>query len=245
MNPFMKRLVFLMAALMLLSACRSPAIAADPVIEPAASPSFADVPADAYYAEAVQWAVAQGITKGTSAAAFSPDSTCTRAQIVTFLHRAAGTPEAAGGTVFSDVPEDAYYADAVRWAVAEGITRGTSEAAFSPDAPCTRAQIVTFLYRAAGSPPVGNGGGNFFDVPRNSYYYGPVLWALANAITQGTDGTHFSPNQKCTRGQMVTFLHRFLYNAEIDPQPVPSQWLGVYMPTRASASRYRRSRKRM
>ena len=132
-------------------------------------------------------------------------------------------------TGFLDVDDGAYYARSVSWALDEGITNGVSDYAFAPNAPCTRAQIVTFLYRAAGSPPVGNGGGNFFDVPRNSYYYGPVLWALANAITQGTDGIHFSPDQKCTRGQMVTFLHRFLYNAKIDPQPVPSQWLGVYV----------------
>ena len=215
MNPFMKRLVFLMAALMLLSACRSPAIAADPVSEPAASPSFADVPADAYYAEAVQWAVAQGITKGTSAAAFSPDSTCTRAQIVTFLHRAAGSPEAAGGTVFSDVPEDAYYADAVRWAVAEGITRGTSETAFSPDAPCTRAQIVTFLHRAAGSPEAADAAA-FSDVSDSAYYAGAVRWAVAGGVTRGTGADRFSPDKTCTRAEAVTFLYR---SARLEPEP--------------------------
>ncbi len=191
---------------------------------------FLDVDDGAYYAQSVSWALDGGITNGVSDYAFAPNQACTRAQAVTFLWRMAGCPAPKSADCpFRDVSAGAYYYPAMLWAVENGITNGMSATAFAPNAPCTRAQIVTFLYRAAGSPPVGNGGGNFFDVPRNSYYYGPVLWALANAITQGTDGSHFSPNQKCTRAQMVTFLHRFLYNAEIDPQPVNAQWLGVYV----------------
>ncbi len=174
---------------------------------------FLDVDDDAYYASGVSWALDNEITNGVSDYGFAPDQACTRAQAVTFLWRTAGCP-APNSTQcpFTDVSPGAYYYPAMLWAVEKGITNGMTETTFVPDAPCTRAQIVTFLYRAAGSPPVGNGGGSFFDVPRDSYYYGPVLWALANAITQGTEPGRFSPNDKCTRGQIVTFLRRFVFN---------------------------------
>ncbi len=190
---------------------------------------FLDVNDDAFYAPSVAWAVRTGVTTGVNDYSFAPDRSCTRAQAVTLLWRAAGAPAPKSTRCpFTDVSPDAYYYRAMLWAVENGITNGTGRTAFSPNAPCTRAQIVTFLYRAAGSPPVGDGGGNFFDVPRSSYYYHSVLWALANAITQGTDGSHFSPNQTCTRAQMVTFLYRFDANAQYNPQPLPVGWLGTF-----------------
>ena len=168
---------------------------------------FTDVSTDAYYYDAVNWAVENGITAGTSDSTFSPDSSCTRAQAVTFLWRAAGSPEPAQlGNTFTDVSQDAYYSDAVRWAVEEGITAGTSEHAFSPNAVCSRAQIVTFLYRYAGSPDAGSGG--FADVGQDSYYADAVSWAVHEQITSGTGPDTFSPASDCTRGQIVTFLYR-------------------------------------
>ena len=169
-------------------------------------PAFADVPADAYYADAVKWAVEQGITSGTSATTFSPDMSCTRAQIVTFLWRANGSPKADGANPFTDVSADAYYYDAVLWAVKEGITSGTSATTFSPDATVTRGQTVTFLYRAAGAPAVT--GGSFADVAADAYYADAVAWAVKEGITSGTGGNSFSPDAPCTRGQIVTFLYR-------------------------------------
>ena len=170
------------------------------------APAFADVPADAYYADAVKWAVEQGITSGTSATTFSPDMSCTRAQIVTFLWRANGSPKADGANPFTDVSADAYYYDAVLWAVKEGITSGTSATTFSPDATVTRGQTVTFLYRAAGAPAVT--GGSFADVAADAYYADAVAWAVKEGITSGTGGNSFSPDAPCTRGQIVTFLYR-------------------------------------
>ena len=170
------------------------------------APAFADVPASAYYADAVKWAVEQGITSGTSATTFSPDMSCTRAQIVTFLWRANGSPKADGANPFTDVSADAYYYDAVLWAVKEGITSGTSAATFSPDATVTRAQTVTFLYRAAGAPAVT--GGSFADVAADVYYADAVAWAVKESVTSGTGGNNFSPDAPCTRGQIVTFMYR-------------------------------------
>ena len=168
---------------------------------------FTDVPADAYYAEAVEWAVARGITAGTGATTFSPEASCTRGQIVTFLWRAAGSPVVTDAMDFTDVPADAYYAEAVRWAVAQGITVGTSATTFSPEAICTRGQIVTFLWRAADSPVVTDATG-FTDVPAGAYYAEAVRWAVAQGITAGTSATTFSPGSICTRSQIVTFLFR-------------------------------------
>lgn len=170
------------------------------------APAFADVPASAYYADAVAWAVEQGITSGTSATTFSPNMSCTRAQIVTFLWRANGSPKADGANPFADVSADAYYYDAVLWAVEKGITSGTSATTFSPDATVTRGQTVTFLYRAAGAPAVS--GGSFADVAADAYYADAVSWAVKEGITSGTGVNSFSPDAPCTRGQIVTFMYR-------------------------------------
>lgn len=175
---------------------------------PAAS-VFVDVPADAYYKTPVEWATAYGITNGTDLTHFSPDLPCTRAQIVTFLWRAAGEPESAGINPFVDVASGAYYAEAVQWAINSGVTIGTDETHFSPDAPCTRGQAVTFLHRALGGESY-SGPAVFADVALSDYFYHPVLWATDYGITNGTDGIHFSPYDLCTRAQIVTFLYRAL-----------------------------------
>ena len=167
---------------------------------------FRDVDSDAYYAEAVEWAYENGITNGLSDTYFGPDALCTRAQIITFLWRALGEPEAKTSTSFTDVADSAYYAEAVAWAVENGITAGTSSTTFSPDATCTRAQAVTFLCRAFGTTHSGNGG--FADVPADAYYAGAVAWAVANGVTNGVTTSRFAPNNSCTRAQIVTFLYR-------------------------------------
>ena len=170
--------------------------------------SFVDVPSGSYYEDAVDWAVANGITTGTDAAHFSPDGICTRAQAVTFLWRAAGRPAPESRTMpFTDVPADSYYYDAVLWAVESGITKGTSSTTFSPDDTCTRAQIVTFLWRSEQSPAAGSSN-PFTDVSADAYYADAVLWAVKEAITTGTTRTTFSPDAECTRAQIVTFLWR-------------------------------------
>ena len=169
---------------------------------------FVDVKEGAYYYDAVLWAVDQKITSGTSATTFSPDASCTRAQMVTFLWRAAGSPKAENTkNPFTDVKADAYYYDAVLWAVEKGVTSGTSATTFSPDATVTRGQTVTFLYRNAGSPDV-TGTMPFTDVEADAYYAKAVLWAVQQKITTGTSETTFSPANDCTRGQIVTFLYR-------------------------------------
>ena len=173
------------------------------------SPVFADVSASAYYADAVKWAVEQGITSGTSATTFSPDMSCTRAQIVTFLWRANGSPKADGANPFTDVSADAYYYDAVLWAVKEGITSGTSDTTFSPNVSCTRAQMVTFLWRAAGSPQPTSGASPFTDVTdTNAYYYNAVLWAAEQGITGGVSATTFGVNSPVAYDQILAFLAR-------------------------------------
>ena len=169
--------------------------------------SFTDVVAGSYCYDAVQWAVANGITNGTDATHFSPNAGCTRGQVVTFLWRAAGEPVVSGNVGFVDVAPGSYCYEAVKWAVANGITKGTDATHFSPNATCTRGQVVTFMYRAEGEPAVGGSNG-FVDVAAGSYCYNAVQWAVANGITKGTDATHFSPNATCTRGQVVTFLYR-------------------------------------
>lgn len=166
---------------------------------------FTDVPANSWYAGAVAWAVEQGITSGTSDTTFSPNVSCTRAQMVTFLWRASGTPEIGTTSPFSDVSADAYYYDAVLWAVEQGITGGTGGGKFSPDTPCTRAQMATFLWRANGSTEV-TGTTPFSDVSAETYYYNAVLWAYEQNITNGTGGGKFSPDATCTRAQMVQML---------------------------------------
>ena len=171
---------------------------------------FKDVPDNAYYKTAVDWAVANGITSGTSSTTFSPNAGCTRGQVVTFLWRAAGQPEPAAGTKnpFRDVKESDYVYTAVLWAVANGITSGTSSTTFSPKAVCTRGQIVTFLWRAEKEPKPKNPSNPFSDVKAKDYFHTAVLWAVEKGITLGTDKTHFSPSATCTRGQVVTFLYR-------------------------------------
>ena len=174
------------------------------------STGFVDVPASAYYADAVKWAVEKGITTGTSATTFSPEASCTRAQMVTFLWRAAGSPAPkATTTAFTDLDKSAYYYDAVLWAVEQGITTGTSATTFSPNATVTRGQTVTFLYRFAGQPAV-SGSSSFTDVNSSDYYAAAVQWAKEQGITSGTTATTFSPTNDCTRGQIVTFLYRQL-----------------------------------
>lgn len=169
---------------------------------------FVDVKEGAYYYDAVLWAVEQKITSGTSATTFSPDASCTRAQMVTFLWRAAGSPKVENGkNPFTDVQADAYYYAAVLWAVEKGVTSGTSATTFSPDATVTRGQTVTFLYRNAGSPEV-SGTMPFTDVEADAYYAKAVQWAVQQKITTGTSETTFSPMSDCTRGQIVTFLYR-------------------------------------
>ena len=167
---------------------------------------FSDVSTSAYYYEAVKWAQKKGITGGIGNGLFGPNQPCTRAQIVTFLWRAAGSPVVNYAMNMSDVPEGSYYAEAVRWALSEGITTGTSAKTFSPDATVTRAQVVTFLWRANDQPAAGNSG--FLDVSSNAYYARAVDWAFANGITTGVDYGAFGPDTACTRAQIVTFLYR-------------------------------------
>ena len=169
---------------------------------------FTDVPAGAYYEDAVVWAVGKNITTGMSATTFDPNGSCTRAQIVTFLWRAAGSPAPKTKVMpFTDVPSGSYYYDAVLWAMEQGITKGTSDTAFSPNASCTRAQIVTFLWRANGSPAV-SGNSAFTDVASDAYYAAAVTWAEKNDITGGIGGGLFGSNNNCTRAQIVTFIYR-------------------------------------
>jgi len=171
---------------------------------------FTDVATDAYYYDAMLWAVGRGITMGSTPTTFSPDAPCTRAQMVTFLWRAAGSPTPHGtGIRYTDVPADAYYAKAVQWAMERGITTGTTPTTFSPDAPCTRAQMATFLWRNAGTPNPKGSLMPFTDVQSGLYYHKAVQWAVEQGITTGTTPTTFSPDAPCTRGQMVTFLYRY------------------------------------
>ena len=175
-------------------------------VEEQAASIFADVPADAYYAKAVEWAVKKGITNGKANGLFGSNDPCTRAQINPCLWRAAGSPEPKNASSFSDVPASAYYARSVAWAVENGITTGTGNRRFSPDATCTRAQSVTFLYRALSARAEGTE--EFRDVPKNAYYEDAVAWAAANGITTGIGGGLFGPDNDCTRAQIVTFLFR-------------------------------------
>ena len=175
---------------------------------------FVDVPANAYYYDAVLWAAENGITGGVDDVHFAPNAPCTRAQIVTFLWRAAGSPVVNYAMNFSDAPADAYYAEAVRWAVSQGITKGTSDTTFSPNATCTRAQTMTFIYRSEQAQGGGMQGAGMFqnpfsDVDLENYYGEAVMWAVANGVTDGTTATTFSPGADCTRAQIVTFLYRF------------------------------------
>ena len=167
---------------------------------------FSDVSTSAYYYEAVKWAQEKGITGGIGNGLFGPNQPCTRAQIVTFLWRAAGSPEPKAMSSFADVSTDAYYAKAVAWAVENGITTGTGDGKFSPDATCTRAQSVTFLFRAIGK--LVDSKAEFSDVLTDSYYANAVAWAVENGVTNGIGDGLFGPDNSCTRAQIVTFLYR-------------------------------------
>ncbi len=173
-------------------------------------PAFVDVQdEDAYYYAPVDWAVEQGITNGTDESHFSPERICSRAQMVTFLWRAAGSPAPKkADNPFTDVKKGTYYYDAVLWAVEEGITQGTGEGKFSPEDTVSRGQTVTFLYRFFDEPPVQADGAGFPDVHQGDYFANAVIWALDNEITNGTGDNRFQPNTPCTRAQIVTFLYR-------------------------------------
>ena len=174
---------------------------------------FIDVKEGDYYFDPVLWAVEAGITTGTTKNTFAPENSCTRAQVVTFLWRACGSPEPMSAVnPFTDVADGTYYYKAVLWAVEQGITTGTTATTFSPEDTCTRGQVATFLWRAQGRPAPAENAEPFSDVAENVYYYEPILWAVENNITQGTGKGRFSPENECTRGQIVTFLYRTLAN---------------------------------
>lgn len=173
--------------------------------------TFEDVSESSWYSRSVQWAVQHGITTGTGKNRFSPDAPCTRKQAMTFLWRACGAPDTAEtATCFADVEPSAYYSRAVAWGLSKSITCGTGPNAFGGDAACTRAQIVTFLWRMAGSPAPADGGNTFTDVPASAYYASPVQWAVEYGITCGKDAAHFCPDDICTRAEIVCFLHKAL-----------------------------------
>ena len=170
---------------------------------------FEDVAHNHYAYQPIMWAREKGITQGTSAKRFSPNDTCTRAQVVTFLWRARGCPDPKSHfNPFRDVAADAYYYDAVLWAVEQGITQGVDHSHFAPNDGCTRGQVVTFLYRDQEGYVPENAENQFTDVKSGAFYYDPVLWALNFAITTGETSTTFAPNKICTRAQIVTFLFR-------------------------------------
>ena len=170
-----------------------------------------DVVLNSYYATPVSWALENGITNGVDDTHFAPDDDCTRGQIVTFLWRAKGEPDVSGvKNPFKDIKSTDYYYKAVLWAVKNGITTGTDDTHFAPNNTCTRAQSVTFMWRAEGQPGVKDVKNPFVDVKSSDYYYKAVLWAVKNGITTGIDATHFAPDNTCTRGQIVTFLYRDL-----------------------------------
>ncbi len=190
--------------------------AGEPAAVTAAGAGFKDVQdPKAFFYNSVYWAVDEGVTEGTSKDAFSPEEYCSRAQIVTFLFRLSGENAPAQSSGFSDVGEKAYYADAVSWAVAREITSGTTPSTFSPNDTCTRAQIVTFLWRMAGKPSVPMGK-MFSDVKDTDYFVNAVQWALDNEVTAGVSESRFDPQGKCTRAQAVTFIHRY-FRSVTDP----------------------------
>ncbi len=184
-------------------------LTAEDLASPGTGPqSFADVLTEDYFYDSVIWAMSSGITNGTSGTEFSPNNICTRAQAVTFLWRAAGMERVQGAAnPFRDVAEGSFYYDAVQWACSRNITNGTTRTTFEPDAYCTRAQIVTFLWRSLGEPKPQTTW-SFEDVPSSAFYCIPVRWAVESNITMGTAGYAFSPEDPCTRGQIVTFLYR-------------------------------------
>ena len=179
-----------------------------------ATGAFTDVASNQYYYQSVLWAVEQNITSGTSATTFSPDRTCSRGEIITFLWRAAGAPDYGVTTQFSDVSSDQYYAGAVAWAAGNGIIKagsaGVTETSFSPDEPCTRAEAVQWIWGAKGFANYDalKDQAAFTDVPEDADYASAVVWAVITGVTSGTGATTFSPDMTCSRGQIVTFLYR-------------------------------------
>ena len=191
--------------------------------ERTASGAFDDVPADSYCADAVNWAVKEGITNGLSDTTFGPEIECNRAQVVTFLWRLAGMPATSGESTFTDVPAGKWYADAVLWAVGENITNGLSATTFGPDVVCNRAQVVTFLWRMAGQPAA-SGKNVFEDVKSDSWCSDAVVWAVEKGITKGLSANTFGPEQNCNRAQTVTFLYRYAQNLDKVPEEtVPTE----------------------
>ena len=171
---------------------------------------FTDVQKGKFYYDAVKWACQMGITTGTTATTFSPNDTCTRAQMVTFLWRTCGEPKPTiNNSPFTDIKSGAYYYNAVLWACGTDVTKGTSATTFSPNDSCTRGQAVTFLWRLAGEPEPTNSKCPFGDVKSDAFYYKAVLWANETGITKGTSAATFAPNEICTRAQIVTFLYRY------------------------------------
>ena len=187
-------------------------------VVPASAAEFKDVKTTDYFYPAVQWAVKNGITAGTTATTFGPEDSCTRAQVMTFLWRSNSSPKEEFSNPFNDVRSTDWYYRPIMWAVSKGITAGTSVNTFGPTEKCTRAQVMTFLWRNAGSPTVA-GGTNFRDVAKDAYYAPAVQWAVARGITAGTTTTKFSPDAVCTRAQVVTFLYRYTGGKDIE-QPV-------------------------
>ena len=188
---------------------------------------FLDVNETHFFHDSVLWAVEKGITAGLTADTFGPLAACNRAQVVTFLWRAAGCPEPTlAKNPFTDVVAGSFYERAVLWAVEKGITAGLTENTFGPNAVCNRAQVVTFLHRANGSPAPKNGENPFVDVKAADFYCAPVLWALENGVTAGIDATHFNPLGQCQRAQVVTFLYRADQIPEPEPDPLPFPDIG-------------------
>ncbi len=177
-----------------------------PKEKPLPGTSYSDVPARAYYAHAVAWAVGCGITNGMGGGRFAPFASCSRAQAVTLLYRAAGSPEVSSGVYFTDVDVNAYYADAVVWAAEQGITNGMGDGLFAPNAACTRAQLATMLFRAVGSPVSGASG--FDDIDDEAWYADAVIWAATQGITADIDDDSFAPGMSCTRGMAISFIWR-------------------------------------
>ena len=188
---------------------------------------FLDVNETHFFHDSVLWAVEKGITAGLTADTFGPVAACNRAQVVTFLWRAAGCPEPTlAENPFTDVVAGSFYDRAVLWAVEKGITAGLTENTFGPNAVCNRAQVVTFLHRANGSPAPKNGENPFVDVKAADFFCAPVLWALENGVTAGIDATHFNPLGQCQRAQVVTFLYRADQIPEPEPEPLPFPDIG-------------------
>ncbi len=204
---------------------------------------FEDVPETAFYADSVGWALVKDVTNGVDETHFAPAQGCTRAQVVTFLWRASGCPGLYNArNPFTDVKTDAFYYKPMLWAVEQGITNGTSATTFSPDAVCTRAQIVTFLWRARGSSRAVTGKNPFADVSKTGFYYPAMLWAAETGVTTGTGKTAFSPNDTCTRGQVVTFLARAFTERGFPPFPLANYEIVESRATWDEAMEYARSK---